>query len=338
MKLTLSARESEIMNLRIGRGSASQLDEQLLLEEIISGRYDLVKITVPSTLPDLYQRLGKLGIPYCIVGIILHYRYDCVHHEVKAYYHDNLVFEPYDASVHREMLQQFARDIFRESPGSYFINPLLASVVTHEMYLKSFEEYVLSFDQQTDPHKLTYLVKHEGRWVGFLSLTNQNRESDAAYAGVIPDRRGTGYYLDMIRFIHNWGHEVGLKWGHGYVQLQNAVVQRFYHRTDMMVHDNHLSIHINPFLHRNAATSVTHQDVRVEDWQREVISRFQNLFPKRKLKQLNFSGTMHHLQGNRCDVSMRVALDVPQQAFSVAELKEPNGKTLQLAFAEFSGE
>ncbi len=252
-----SARESEIMQLKIGRASLQELNAGEIINELVRGEYDLLKITIPTEIPDLYIRLEELGIPYFIVGIINHYRYDCVHHKVTEYYHENLIFEPFDSETQKEQLRQFARDIFRESPGSYFDNPHLKNLVTREMYLQSFEEYVLSFDQKTDPHKLTYFVKHEGRYVGFLSLTNKDRESDAAYAGVIPDRRGTGYYLDMIRFIHNWGHEVGLKWGHGYVQLQNTVVQRFYHRTDMMIFDHHFSIHINSFLSRGKENQKT---------------------------------------------------------------------------------
>ena len=248
--LKASAAESRILGYQVWRGNPETLADERLFAEIVDSSADLVKLTVDSSDPLLYQRLDNMGFPYYVVGMINNYRYNCQQHKHKEYHHPDIVFEEY-AGLNSELLADLAREIFRETPGSFYSNPYLKNITPPEKQLECFVEYVLGFDPAKDPKKLTFLVKHQGEYVGFISLSIDGDNSEAAYAGVIPGKRGTGYYLDMIRFVHNWGAASGVKSGFVNVQVQNIPVQKFYARENTIIFKNYVSIHLNTFFSRS---------------------------------------------------------------------------------------
>lgn len=248
--LNYSESESKILKIRVGRSELEDLDTNKLLEDIVRKNYDVVKLAVPSIIPNLYSKLDSLCIPYYVLGILSRYRLILSGYQLKEYNSDSIDFEIYDGNQY-DMLKNLAKGSFQETPGSYFSNPLIDSIISHEQQLECFAEYVCSFNNQISPSKFMYLTKIKGEYVGFIGGEwINNNDILATLAGVIPEMREKGIYKDIVRFMQNWSYKNNVRWLFADGQIQNPVVQKVYVREDMIVTGGYINIHINSLFDR----------------------------------------------------------------------------------------
>ncbi len=243
--LSYSEQESKTLGIQIARASWDGTNVNTLLDTIIDQQCDVVKLSCPSDISNIYEQLNELQMPYYILGMVSSYRILFPKMDQKTYRLKDIEFIEYDGSQ-KDILQNVSRKSFQEIPGSFYNNPEINHIVDHEKQVQCFVDYICQYNNQLDSEKWLFLVKVRGQYAGFITLkAHGDKDCIGGHAGVIPERRYAGIYLDMIRFIHNFPKSIGRRFGYAYAQLQNHQVHKTLVRENMQLHDSSVNIHIN---------------------------------------------------------------------------------------------
>lgn len=242
-----SEKESKAFGYNIGRGDDECLkDLTVLKSEIKTQKIDILKLTLKKTDQDLYNQLNLLNYPYYLLGIVIVYKSNFRINDVKLYSHENLNFVEYlgeDPIVFKNLV----REIFKDSPSSFFSNPELKNLTSKEKQLDCLVEYISTLNSSIDEQHYTHLMYVDGHLAGFITSHKENDGGAATYAGILKQFQGKGLYMDLINFIQNYGKEIGQKWGTASVQLQNSVVQKAFVKAGLSLSGYELNIHVNCF-------------------------------------------------------------------------------------------
>lgn len=241
-EIRYSQLETEMTGIRTGRWLANTIDLPGLRKVVDEGDFELLKLNVLADDPELYIRLNQLEKPYYVVGMVQEYRINFKRMKTKPLYHPEAVFEKLDAS-NAAILEALVRDCFRQSPGSFFVNPLLRTR-QHEC-LELLVTYISNYrnDRRNDHH--CHLLRYKSEYVGFIAHRYEGEHGYADYAGVKQHAYQPGFYIDLVRFIQNYCIKRDVRWGHATAQLQNTVVHKVYQKEDMVPFRSIVNIHIN---------------------------------------------------------------------------------------------
>lgn len=239
--------ESKYLGYRVARGddacieNAKDLKTALELQSI-----DVLKLNLSNTSKEMYLQLDALNCPYYVLGIMLQYKAIFNHQQPFVYENEEIEFEPYNREDEGAFCSMVA-DIFRNAESSYYHNPGLLGKVTQEQQLNCLVQYINTLNESCIPNNYTHLLKLKGKTVGFICSYKDGRGGAATYSGVLPPYQNQGLYLDMIRFIHNYGKSIGQQWGTSTVQLHNVLVQRSFQKMGMQPNGYVLNVHVNSF-------------------------------------------------------------------------------------------
>lgn len=245
-QVTLSTYESQLLGLRIGRLTSNHLDTEVLKEALDSGLYDVLKVNIEATDSQLYHKLNSLEKPYYILSMLQEYRVNVKRLKPKLLLHPDAILDPLSDENEPELLR-LVQDCFAAIPGSYFLNPGLEGHFDAVKQAVLLARYISNFRPNRQHGHYCHLLKYKGKYVGFMAHTHIEGTAYAHYAGVDPNARQPGFYIDLMRFVQNFAIEQGVTWGYTAAQIQNTVAHKVYVREDMMPYRAILNIHINIF-------------------------------------------------------------------------------------------
>ncbi|MCE7996185.1 MAG: hypothetical protein HEP71_29665 [Roseivirga sp.] len=244
--VSLSTYESQLLGLRIGRLSTSKIDASLLKEVLEKDQYDVLKVNVDANDPELYYKLNSLQRPFFILSMLQEYRVNVKRLKIKPLLHTNAVIAPLCDENEPELLR-LVQDCFAEIPGSYFLNPGLEDYYNPRKQAALLARYIANFRPERQAGHYCHLLRYKGCYVGFMAHTYIEGTGYAHYAGVDPDTRQPGFYVDLMRFVQNFAIGQRINWGYTSAQIQNTVAHKVYVREDMVPYRAMLNIHINNF-------------------------------------------------------------------------------------------
>ena len=240
----ISSAESAIMGYTIARGNNHSLvDAEQLVSQLQQQRVDVLKLNLTDTLPNLYQQLDALKLPYYVLGMVVEFK-AIFKDEPIAYINEEITFEEY-LGTDETLFKQLVATIFSEVAGSYYINPHLPITDSERLNAQCLAEYLCTQNSKYDVNKYTHLVYLKGKLAGFITSYKQGSGGGVTYAGVLPQFARKALFPDIISFIQNYGRSIGQKWGIFHGQLQNSAALKTYCRAGLMPVGHGLSVHVN---------------------------------------------------------------------------------------------
>jgi len=250
--------ESALLRMNVSRGDDRCLDLPDLAHQLKDAKVDVLKLTLSDSTPDLYLRLDALGLPYYVLGVTIEYRSVFGRNPVFPYLNSGLEFIEYKGED-PEMFKAMVASVFQHWPGSYYLNPGLCHLIDKHLQLQALVEYVAGLNSSEREGHYTHLLRHRGAWAGFVCSYKQGNGGGATYSGLLKQYENKGLYLDIIRFIQNYGKEIGQKWGTAHVQLQNTVGQKAFAKGGLFPSGHSLNVHVNCFYGTLAGTKTRYR-------------------------------------------------------------------------------
>lgn len=239
--------ESEHLGYRVARGDDSCLENiNGLKAELEQLEVDVLKLSLSSTSRELYLQLDAIGSPYYILGTMLEYKAIFNQEQPHEYINHGIEFVPYNGENEAAFCDMVA-ETFKDVEASFYLNPGLVGKVSQAQQLHCLVQYINTLNQSHLADHYTHLLKVKGKTVGFICSYKVGKGGGATYSGILPAYQNQGLYLDIIRFIQNYGQSIGQKWGTSTVQLHNVLVQRGFQRMGMQSSGYVLNVHVNCF-------------------------------------------------------------------------------------------
>ncbi len=241
-----SKEESQILGFHVARGDDSCLENPTsLVETLEKEKVDILKLNCKNPPADLYLKLDALQLDYYVLGIVQEYKSVFAKNpDTKEYLHPSVRFEEYTLDK-KELLDALIKDIFKHNTASYFKNPLLANVSDTQKQLHCLSKYIGSYCKELDASKYTHIMYADEIPMGFISSYKEGQGGGVVYAGILDSYVGRGYYLDLVRFIQNYGKAIEQKWGLAYAQIHHNAIQKTFAREGLKPQGYVLNIHIN---------------------------------------------------------------------------------------------
>ena len=202
--INFSKNESDLLNLKIGRCVSSNFSEHKLLQQIISGEYDICRLTVSSEDEDAVTKLEKTGLPYYYSGSITRYKTRIEELPERQFIHNDLEYEKYDGSQN-ELLLRLLIGTWGTYPIGYYRTPFLNQLVTKEKeILCVFEFYKEHNLQKNYPNNSIMFIRHKENYVGFFALNIIEDRLESHIGGIVEPYRDGGYFFDMQEYIRRF--------------------------------------------------------------------------------------------------------------------------------------
>lgn len=242
----ISNHESKVLEMNIARGDADCLKHPTaLVKKLQESKIDILKLSCRNPPSDLYQNLDALDLEYYVLGIVLEYKSIFSRNpKHKAYLHPDVSFKAY-TSAHKDTLEFLVKNIFKENPTSYFKNPKIASHINQEKQLDLLFQYIATYNKELDASKYTHIMYKEKVPIGFITSYKKGQGGGVLYAGILEEYVGKGYYIDLVRFIQNYGKEIQQKWGLAHAQVHHTVIQKTFIKEGLIPQGYTLNVHIN---------------------------------------------------------------------------------------------
>lgn len=238
--------ESDFSGFNIARADISCLEKPIqLLKELKRKKIDVIKLSCRNPSSDLYFKLNSLGLDYYILSITQEYKsIFSKNPKQKEYLHPKLIFEEYTLK-NSEILESLVKEIFKNNANSYFKNPLLNDILDEKRSLEILAKYVSSYCKEIDPNKYTHIMYERKKPIGFITSFKEDDGGGVLYAGILDQYVGKGYYLDLVRFIQNYGKSIGQKWGLAYAQIHHNTIHKTFIKEGLRPQGYILNVHLN---------------------------------------------------------------------------------------------
>ena len=238
--------ESYILGFNVARSDERSLLQPLqLVEELEVSEIDILKLSCKNPLPDLFSKLDRLNLKYYVLGITQEYKSFFTRIlSPKKYLHSDIEFIEFTLDKKQELMS-LVKAIFKNNAASYFNNPALVNFIDDEKQLECLAVYIATFSKELDENKYTHLMYLHGNPVGFVTSYREGTGGGVLYAGILEEYVGRGYYIDLVRFIQNYGKAIGQKWGLAYAQIHHTTVQKTFIKEGLIPQGYVLNIHVN---------------------------------------------------------------------------------------------
>jgi len=215
------------------RYAADTLDPQSLQEQIRSNRVDLAICRVPAI---CLSGLPELEMPYLVGDILVHYALDLrARGPAILRFPDLEAVEATPADMGR--VRALIRETFAGYVNHYSANPTL----DRDAVLEGQVEWGTGFLE--NPSLL--LFSRKGEVVAWLAFAELYPEVKPILGGVCPAARGSGFYLDTIRYAINSALERRCKVMHVSTQIHNLAVQKAWVDEGMRMWKAEVTFHVN---------------------------------------------------------------------------------------------
>jgi len=242
----VSKDESKILGINIARGEVDCLESPSnLMEQLKTQKIDILKLFCKNPSVDLYYKLDALGVNYYILGVVLEYKSVFSRNpKQKEYLHSDVSFKEYSLDDKR-ILEFLVKNIFKNQATSYFLNPQINSFISQEKQLDVLFSYIATYNKDIDSTKYTHIMYKENKPIGFVTSYKEGTGGAVLYAGILDEYIGRGYYIDLVRFIQNFGKEIQQKWGFAYAQIHHTVIQKTFIKEGLIPQGYAFNIHVN---------------------------------------------------------------------------------------------
>ena len=244
--IRLSQRESRLFELKMGRASVPEIDPRSLLTALFRERYDVLRLHLPSSDPDLELKLNQLGLPFFLNGIVQQFSIDVSKYHFKPLFDEGLVFESY-SSVRRLELSSSIERCFSDEANGFFEIPFFRKKAPAQKQIRALIEFFLEELETNSSGYLAWSVLKESAFVGFIINKVEGTRGETLLAGVDPRFRNQGVFTDIVRFIQNISKQLGLTVGFAGARIQNQVSQRLFVKEGMTAERSFMIYYILPF-------------------------------------------------------------------------------------------
>ena len=246
MPLVYSPLESARFDLRILRGTATELVPDELLRTIADEQADVAILRVPtSKQQELAQLSAALPYPLVMADTVLTFKCDMRVAPPQPLRNPRLVVHRATADD-QPALMELVEVVFNNYHTHYNSNPLFNS---HSV-LAGYQEWALSFLHSTAAEKACFLFYLDNRPIAFTTIALHEWYGDGMLMGARPGAASPGLGGDLVRHIKHYSLSQGRKWVHGTTQVQNHGVQRMLIQEGFLPSESHHTLHINSLLTR----------------------------------------------------------------------------------------
>jgi hypothetical protein len=231
-------------NLRILRGTATELAPDALLRTIADEQADVAILRVPTSKQRELAQLGAM-LPYPLVmaDTVLTFKCDMRNKPPQPLRNPRLVVRRATTGDEPALLE-LVEVIFNNYHTHYNSNPLFDS----QTVLAGYQEWALGFLHSTAPEKACFLFFLDDYPIALTTITLHEKYGDGMLMGARPGAASPGLGGDLVRQIKHYSLSHGRQWVHGTTQVQNHGVQRMLVQEGFLPAESHHTIHINALL------------------------------------------------------------------------------------------
>ncbi|MBH8557417.1 GNAT family N-acetyltransferase [Hymenobacter negativus] len=242
--ISYSPLESARFNMRILRGTASELAPEALLRTIADEQVDVAILRIPTNKPHrLAQLSAMLPYPMVLADTVLTFKCDMRASPPQPLRNPRLVVRRATTGDEPAVLE-LVEVIFNNYHTHYNTNPLFSP----QSVLAGYQEWALSFLHSTTPEKACFLFYLDNRPIALTTIALHEKYGDGMLMGARPDATSPGLGGDLVRQIKHYSLSHGRRWVHGTTQVQNHGVQRMLIQEGFSPAESHYTIHINSLL------------------------------------------------------------------------------------------
>lgn len=241
--VTHSVSESKILDIKIGRCDLIKLDIvtiEKIKNEIIEGGFDICRLKLLATEPNIYSCLELLGFPYFILNI--NHVFEIIPCE-KYPINKNITFKIIGEQASVELLKTIVQNCFFDSSGNFFRNPLTSGVVSKEMELTAMTTYVV--EKIHDSNYWLRLIYFKKVPIGFVLYKLFGDILTGELFGLVPEYRQKGLSKDIGAYVLN---EFQNRRVINHVKIQNIPSIRTHFSLGLKLTQTILNVHLVSYL------------------------------------------------------------------------------------------
>lgn len=277
-KLEYSSLDSNRFGLIIYRANLPEINEQLILEQILSHHIDVAIVRIPSTRLSQLHQLKKTAMPFMVTDTLAYYRRNLPNTVPSQALDPNVSFFIAQPGNHPG-INQIVREVLGDYMNHYRMNPFF----DNEQVTEGYQDWVRSY-AENNPKRICILAKKHEEIVGFATFNLEEEEkAKGILYGVKPTERKKGIFKQMMYC----GEVYAIRQGKDYMettsQIENLPVQQAWTKQGFSLHHTINTIHINAMLTKSVFDKFTIKTVlESEDFNPKKVSN------RHILKHINY--------------------------------------------------
>lgn len=248
-----SAIESDVLGLKVGRAKLTRLDVDELRKSILTERYDLCRLSLPSELEVASSQLHALGMPFYFSGSIRRYKTAISELQERPYNHSDTVYERLDDSK-SGLLFDMLKGCWGTYPIGYYRTPYIRELTTIEQEIECVHRFYLKQNNSPEfPGNTIMFMRNNGVYVGFFALNVNDDILESHIGGILGPYQKDGHFVDMQEYIRRFCLDNGLRYFCFGARNENSRVQSIFNEFGYRAYGTENVFHILPLL--SATTS-----------------------------------------------------------------------------------
>ena len=199
MTISISEKESEILNYKVGRVSlSSDIDFITLKKKILEQKIDICRLKVSLSDKAIFEKLKQLNWLYAPYSIIINQELELKNIDNKKLTHSLNFVEYKNTYEEKELLSKLVFKIFEKNDMNvYYKNDLYDLLIPKEKRFNALLNYVLEVGLKKGAK--TYLAFNKSEVIGFSVIEFIGDTANASLAGILPDQRGKSFFTEFVR-------------------------------------------------------------------------------------------------------------------------------------------
>lgn len=244
MPLEYSHLESTRFNLRILRGSFTQLDPYELLRTIVDQRADVAILRLPSSQQHQLAQLSLLPFPVIVADTIVSFDCDLREYPAQPLRNTRLVIRQ-ATFADKEVLEELVDLSFKNYRTHYNSNPLFDP----QLVLAGYKEWALS-TLEPGNKRVCFLFYLDEQAVAYATNEVHDTYGEGIIFGARPNIPVKNLYVDLLNYTKQYMRDQGLNRVRATTQVQNLGVQRAWVRMGLFPARAHCTVHINALIQK----------------------------------------------------------------------------------------
>lgn len=219
--ITFSEKESNVLGVRVARGVLNHNWQPTdLLADTLQGGYDFLRLKIPSTDEQVFEKLDKLGMHYSLHSILVRNSVAINQGHAALYRPLRVTFELYNGSNETE-LKQLVKDSWGNRTAVNYHNAHFRHWVSYEQEMEGSAAYATEFNYRIDSNMPNWIISLQGKPIGFVLGKVSEEGFEGVMYSIIPAFRGHNYAEDIMLFLKKWCFEQGIPCFYNDVVFQN---------------------------------------------------------------------------------------------------------------------
>lgn len=220
--ISYSPSESSITGLKTGRsGLIVRLDEKKLSREIISNKYDIVRMKVCAGDIFFFEKLRRIKYPFHLYNIQWRNIKKISKEDGRMAEEQGIKYEVISMG-HKNILKKFVKETVLNDSGLNYYSRLFSKLVAPEKLLEAATEYAMSFVHPNNENKIGWMLKVKKRYAGFCICSYDDKNMEGLLYGINKKFQGKGYARLLIKIVKKFSYDNNLRTISTNVVIQNA--------------------------------------------------------------------------------------------------------------------